>query len=58
MKFILENSGLSQQKLTELLSMIDPNEFKIDWFTISMESLDDRHSSNECEGFVIKCKFI
>lgn len=30
--------------------MIDEKDFKIDWFTISMQSLDGRHSYNECEG--------
>lgn len=45
-----ETQSLDEHHLAELMGMIDENELKIDWFTISMEDLDARHSSNECEG--------
>lgn len=45
-----ETFEIEQWHLKELFAKIDDKNFGINWYTISVQELNGRHTSNECEG--------
>lgn len=48
--YFIGGDNLAGMRLIQLLALAEATDFQINWLSISMNHLDERHSLNECMG--------